>query len=108
MKMAAPPHGPQGPAPRYRFLTGREWAAFFLGTPRRLLTSAGLALVAFGVMNPDAAGQVAGRGANALGLAVGRTIQAAGPAIENLLVLGVMLFGLRVMIWGWPGKGKKK
>lgn len=98
----AAPHGPAPRGRRYHFATAGEWAAFFLGTPRRFFTSMVLVLVAIGVASPDRAAEVADRAAQtmaaALGYALQSALQAISPILPGIATIVVMVLILRALV----------
>ena len=64
-----------------------EWVAFFFGTPRRFLTT----LAAFFLLVCAIVPGVAGYMAHNLAALVG-----------PLMVLAIVVFGFRIMLFGWP------
>jgi len=79
------------------------WFRFFLGTPRRFLTTAGGAAIIFGFFRPDlVAGAVSGLLTALMG--------AIAPLIQPIMTLMIVFIGLGVILRSvWPRKkgGKK-
>ena len=76
------------------------WRAFLLGSPQRCLATATGALFTLIAVIPGLGGYL---GKNLAGF-----FAPLGSIVQLLMVLLVILFGFRVMFFGWPGRGGRR
>ena len=70
--------------------TRAQWIAFFFQTPRRFLTSVGAVFFLVCALIPG----------------IGRSIaHNLGQLVGPVLTIAIMIFGIRVMFFGWPRHG---
>lgn len=78
------------------------WLRFFVGTPRRFLTTAGVLVIIFGLFEPQVVGDAVRNLLTAL-------FNAVMPFVQPVLILGFIILGLGVMIRNvWRKGGSKK
>lgn len=74
-----------------------NWFRFFVGTPRRFLATVAAGLVLASLIDTTLPYRVMNQAA-----------QAFGPVVGPLIQLAIVFFGIRVILFGWPGSRRRK
>lgn len=73
-----------------------RWIMFFLGSPQRLLGTVAAGLVIASLIDVKLPSFI-----------FNQAMQAFGPIVGPLLQIAVVFFGIRVILFGWPGGNRR-